>query len=74
MSDQRRSEPSVDYASYLLRRWRAPNSGLEEPLIQPVERFDTPPGLFAFLLLPTGQGGSDDGRERETARPGALCR
>jgi hypothetical protein len=78
MSNEHRPEPSAGYASYLLRLWHTQSAGdvvwrasLEEPLTGRVERFATLPGLFAFLQLQTGQGSEGDGREAETALPGA---
>ena len=60
-------DTSGGYLSYLLRLWHTHSAGepvwrasLEDPRSQEVLRFDSLPGLFAFLSTQTRPGGPGD--------------
>ena len=63
-------ETAPGYFSYLLRLWHTHSEGeavwrasLEDPLTREVRRFDSLPGLFAFLQGQAGTGGRGDGSD-----------
>jgi hypothetical protein len=67
------------YLSYLLRLSRTHSEGgpvwrasLEDPLTRDVWRFDSLPGLFAFLRGQVGPGGRGDGAKRDNPPATAL--
>lgn len=72
-------DTTSNYLSYLVRLWHTHSEGvpvwrasLEDPLTRYIWRFDSLPGLFAFLRDQTGAGDlfDDTSRDNLQAAPG----